>query len=111
MNPGDLDTPILIQRLVDETSPLGDALPTYVELDRPWAKVVHMKGQELQDAQQVVAHCDTKFIIRMSDVLEHLSTKCVVIHDEEFYNILESLAIPGGRPTKIEILAQRRADP
>lgn len=112
MNSGQLDTRILITQPTVEPNDIGDAVEVFSVLGKRWAEVRFLKGRELVDALQKVSEVDTKFVIRYDSIFSQLNTKSriTIVKNNEVYDVLEALPIPGGRPEKIEILAKRRSD-
>lgn len=112
MNPGILDTLVLVESLAVTPGDMGDAVESWIPVSSPWATMKNLVGRELIEAQQRVAETDTKFTVRYSSTTSNISTKCRIIVPkfETVYDILEALPMPGGRPDRIEILAKRRAD-
>lgn len=110
MNAGKLDAKILIQ--VPETSPglIGDRIETLRTVANPWAEYRELNGRELTDAMQVVATVEVKFVVRYQSVLSSLGAKHQITYDGQEFDVLDSVKIPGNRPTRIEILAKRRND-
>lgn len=112
MNPGVMDTLILVEALAVSPGAMGDAVESWIPLSSPWATMKNLVGRELIEAQQRVAETDTKFVIRYSSTTSSITTKCRITVPKfgTIYDILEALPMPGGRPERIEILAKRRAD-
>lgn len=110
MNAGILDAKILIQ--IPDTSPglIGDRIETLRTVANPWAEYRELKGRELVDAMQIVATVEVKFVVRYQSALSDLGAKHQITYKDHVFDVLDSIKIPGNRPTKIEILAKRRND-
>lgn len=108
MNAGRLDSKIVIQSASLTTNGLGVQTESWSTIATEWAEVRHLKGQEYEQAQQIAGETDTKFIIRYNSNSSAITQSSRIQFGSEDYDILESIPIPGGRPTKLEIYARRR---
>lgn len=108
MRSGRLDTRIAIQTNTPSINSSGVAVPSWATSSTVWAEFRELKGSEFEQAQQIAAETECKFIIRHSSDVSGITNKNRIQLNSVNYDILEVIKIPGGRPRKIEILAKTR---
>lgn len=104
---GALDTPIRLQRRASGTNPSGSERREWEEIGTEWAALLPVSGRESFAAQQRYAEVDTRFVIRFRNDVTPLHR---ILVGEKPYDVREVLALPGGRPDRLEILATARAE-
>jgi len=109
MNPGDLDTKIVIQTPSRTPNAMGAQDESWSTVATEWAAKKHLRGQEYEQAQQIASETETKFTIWFNSNTSGIAPKDKVVEGSTEYDILAVLPIPGGRPEKIELLTKRRS--
>ncbi len=109
INAGDLDRQIRIQARTSEKSPSGAETRTWHDAATVWAKITPVSGRESFAGQQRYAEVDTVFTIRIRNDFTPSPLNRILVGTVA-YDIVEALALPGGRPDRVEIRATARAD-
>lgn len=102
MNSGEMDRRITIKTPTETKNDEGDVTVTWSNFARPWAKVIHLRGQELFAARQIVPNAELKIRIYWRD---GITEKMRVEHDGVEYGIQHIAEI--GRRKRIELILSR----
>ncbi len=84
-NPGELRTPITLQKQTVSTETGGWQVPVYVDIAQVLAKWVNVHGNEVWAAQIVEAIAPATVFIRYRADVDHT---CVVLKDGKIYEII-----------------------
>lgn len=107
MKIGKMDRKITIQRATSTRDELGSVSKTWADIATVWAERRNLKGREHVEALQRTTEAQTLFVIRYSSQVKSVTSADRIVQGGEFFNIVSKpLAIPGGRPEKIEILTK-----
>ena len=106
MNPGILDTKIRLQGLRRVRGALGGFHEKWIDIGSVWAQKRELRGSESETGAQKKSETQIQFSIRYASNLQELSAKDQIVEANKVYEILSVLAIPGGRPEMLEIIAK-----
>ena len=110
MQAGKLDRRITLQKLTLGTlNAVGEAEEVYTEIGSVWARVMNVKGDEIQGSSEIKGRMTKKFQVRYSTDILDLNTKGRVVFDGVTYEI-DSPAFELGRREGLEFTATARAD-
>ncbi|NUN51916.1 MAG: phage head closure protein [Planctomycetaceae bacterium] len=107
MNPGSMDRKIEVQVNTPTRDSLGATVESWATLEYLWASVRPVVGTEPFAAQQRYADVSVRFITWYRAGITPLHR---IVFDGRTYDIEEVLALPGGRPERLEIRAKARAE-
>lgn len=107
MNIRDLDQRITFQVVNQSRDAVGGVVESWADLYQVWAMRRDLKGKEAVEALQKVATAEVLFTIRASSQTRLLTAKNRLIHRGQVFEIVAPpVAIPSGRPVKIELLTR-----
>lgn len=101
--PGQLDKQITIERATKTPDDMSGNVTTWSTLDTVFAKVLTRTGRESEQGGQVEADATYVFVIRYRSDLKMADR---IVFNGQAYNI-RFIPDEGGRPTYLEITAQR----
>ena len=107
MRAGDRDRLIAIHQNSSVTNDAGIAVDAWVTYSTEWAKVKHNRGQESDQAGQVVGSSELTFTVPYNNSSKIVDNSYRIVLDGIWYDIMETAPIPGGRPEIIEIKAKQ----
>lgn len=110
MNPGSYDALVVIQSRTIAPNDSGDPVETWITLHSPWCSMRYLRGRELVDAKQKYGEVDVRFSTHFSPELESVDTTMRIVVNTKYFDILEAVPVPGGRPDRLEIYAKTRSD-
>lgn len=99
---GSLDRRIRLQRRNTARNRSGTESREPEDVGTVWAQKIPVSGREPFAAQQRYALVDTRFVIRYRSDIGPIDR---VLDGEQVYDVQGVLALPGGRPDRLEILA------
>lgn len=107
MDAGTLDTRLILLRMDKVKKESGEVVEVPVAIATVWGAVRPVRGSESFASQARYAEVEVKFEIRYRKELDATTR---IRRGKQEFDVIELLALPGGRPERLEILAKARAD-
>jgi SPP1 family predicted phage head-tail adaptor len=79
---------VVIERPIDSTDDLGDAITTYTAVATVWASVEPLRGEERFEAQQVTADVTHRIRFRWGSVIAGMTPKYRLRQADQVFDVL-----------------------